>query len=324
MIRDYKSAQQYLQTSCHTVEKLTFRGKFYTAAQIDAISQSIGQFCSHTLLELDLHEAGNVLLTSTTIKFPQTRQLRLDYTNLPANLQIHRIFPVLQTLSIIAFYEPNANGSPLIHLAAVLPRMPQLRGFVVVSPANTILHVIQDALPNLESLAIIYDESVPVNGTVHFPNVKHFTLTTMSLSARQSGQRSFPITFNHLETLDLFPYDGTFDYTMADWIEQNIELKKVSSAFVFGETESIRFISSLSRLPNLEHVTMDVSGDTSIAYELQHLENVRMVTFTMVALFKYTQDQLLETVPSGWHAVDGGWKDIDGGSGALTVVRQVV
>lgn len=320
-IRGYQSALQFLQTSCHSMEKLAFRGHSFAAAQKDTISQSIGRHCGRHVLELDLQEAGNILVTTTANNFPRVRQLRLDYSDLPAHLQLHRIFPALQTLSVTALTE--SGHSSLLHLAAALPLMPQLRGLVVVGPANAILRPMQDALPNLQSLAIVYDEATPVNGSFRFPSVRHFALTTMGLSADRFGGRPFPLAFDRLETFDLFALGGTMDAAMAEWIGHNAGLRTVSSAFAFGDTEAMRFVAALGQLPKLRHVTMDVSGDVSVAYKLRHLGNVETVTFTTAALFRYTHDELLATVPSEWDVIDG-WTDAEGGAGALTVARRRV
>lgn len=154
IVYGYETILHHLQNSGDSIEKLIFHGISFTSMEKYIISLHIAKLCPN-LIDIKLHQAGNVLLTESNQSFANVASIYIDYITLPENLQIHRIYPELQEFTIkFSDYNRMVN---LNRLNEVLPRISQLQTLRFIVPSKELVQLITDNLVDLNSLKISYE-----------------------------------------------------------------------------------------------------------------------------------------------------------------------
>lgn len=238
--------------------------------------------------------------------------MKVNNIILPQSIQIARIYPALQKLSIRNFpgYEWTDNNWERIR--NLLPSIAHIRSLELDGHANPILKSVADTLSKLETLSIRYDGDIGLNTSVHFNTVKEFDVTI--IHGISPEYRPLPLTFERLEKLKLStsePYPQ-----LLEWLRQNVELKKLTAHITLTDNE---FLDIVGHLPKLEHVTFELTLECKSAPYLNRMKNVDTVTF--VGPIGTDQQEMLDTLPDDWRVVDD-WKFVNGTGYVLEVARK--
>lgn len=301
----FEEALHYLQDSGHSIEHLVFRGQMYNRTEVAEISRHIARYCSDTLTQLTLSEAGDTLITEPSHRFPEVVHLELDYAKLPDALAIHRNFPATQHLWVEARldWDDETEAHPnLRRIVDALPLLARLRSLRIFGTANEMLSAIQANAPHLESLAILFDPLKAVNGTVRFAGVREFNLTVSGLLDEHLEE--LPLTFDHLESFTLSADEEDFQ-VITKWIPQNVQLTKV--ALKFSSSYHLEhYARALNALPTLEDITLESRYASDLNDFLPHLAYADTVTFVAFG----ADAQPLEGIDHAWEVADG-WTATD-------------
>lgn len=305
----YESAVEFLRNTSGSIKQLQFHGDSFVDDEKEDISRAIAEYCGNSLIELILQEAGTFLITNQSKRFSKVRSLRIHYEYLPDNIQINRIYPALENLSIYVGSRLLRRNPIITRIQQILPTVPQLRHLTIDGVANTILPSIHANLMHLKSLSIKYDGDEYLDEPLHFSDIRKFQIHVIRSAFTDS--HPVPFTFDRLEVLEL---NGSVndDYTMG-WLQQNVHLKELITDVHVNEIAA----TSINSLPNLEHITLNANAEKSLAIILDRLHRVKKVTFTITQNYSFDQQRLIRTLPKGWKMADG-WKE-DNNSDRITL-----
>lgn len=307
--------QRFLQYFGHFVSKVEFYGRGYNDNELLEISQSIEKYCATTLIEFEQSETGNYLTRDTNRVFSKITNLHLRQLNNQSlyDLQIHRIYPALEqlTLAFHPFIKKNATyfhqifSNQVKHLLGSIPKLSAFH--INPVPSLDLIRSINVIEPNLKSLAIGYDSNDFIlrsnnNRNVHFHNVNNFKLNVFG--DRTNSLNPFPITFDRLDSLEIVTMDVIDVPTRL--IEQNVALKSLSLPYI-SQHDNLRSIFNLiERLQNLEKITLEWCGDLSSTYLMDQLDQLNEIVFIArdIHLSKNVSEVLKSAIPSAWNVAN--------------------
>lgn len=308
-IDDLNKAMKFLQTSCESVKKLLFNGKFMSFTERITVSEAIIRHCAETLIELEFYEAGNPLLLTTHQTFLRVRTLKVNNDILPPNMQIARIYPALQKLSILSSPGQEWTDDNWEYIQQMLPSISYIRQLEIIGEANPILKSIAEHLSNLEALAIGYDGAIGVKDSMHFSTVKELKLDIKH--GRSPVHLPLPFTFDRLEVLNLRTF-AAYPF-LSDWLGHNVNLQSITTQMNADD----QFLDVVGHLPTLKHATFAYRLELPFGAYLNSMANVDTVTFVT----RGGHERLADTIPANWKVVDG-WKRVDGVGYVLEVARK--
>lgn len=269
-IDDFRSVLRFLRNFGHLITKLIFVGNnSFSSNEKLEISKSIVEYCSNSLKEINLIESESYLTNDADQTFPNVRNVALlSFSKLNIS-QIHRIYPNMRELSLKYDLLVLSNSSIWKQLYISFRSSSTLRALSLSRvPSFDQLEFINNNLPNLQSLAFGYDPrdfSKSGDRNVHFVNVRHFQVTVLG-GVQGVTNDSFPIAFNHLETLEMSISE--FANIPVKLIEQNPGLRSLTVPFAIAS----RIVNNVRDSEHLEELTLKWSNDVNTG-DLESLLN---------------------------------------------------
>lgn len=260
----------------------------FTTEESDAIANHIEQYCSKTLVELQLIHPQLHLIGKTSSVLERVKRLQIWRFDDCDKLDIARIFPLLEDLRIDSDIDLNGFRSlarsyqHLQHLELfILGRLengsavqeifkfnPQLHSLVLDFPDLESLHIISQSLPRLEQFELFYSTKTDRNTTApqnaNFKSVKTFKITFNG--DRSDNNRVIPITFDQLETLEII--SECLSNPIQAFIDHNKGLKRLSLPRIFEEADYVRAATTISRLSALEELFIAWSNEFDILHRI--------------------------------------------------------
>lgn len=314
--------QRLLTNYGHLIRKIVFSGIFFNITEVEMINQNIVQYCSKSLVELRLIDAGTHLLSDATTIFDNVTAINLRLYQ-STKLQLQRIYPKLAKLTLtvgetfilpiidesysnlmhLVFMEfaDFTNDSYLINLIQLNPQIRHLH--LNRMPTIDFAHLIQANLEHLQTLQVAYNPVGVIewyaqhNQSIHFKTVKH-----LIVSIQHSGHsfHRFPMTFEKLEVLDIDLM--SFYHVPIGLIQQNPHLKMLSIPlrFVINRQTILNCIYDLRELNEMKtNWGSEIRADViRLMTELRHLTRI---TFYVLDGEK---DNLLGSISDEWRMVN--------------------
>lgn len=235
----------FLRAFGHLITSLQYVTKSEVSVEnIEQISNYIMQYCSDTIIELDLGSRSASLITSSNNVFKSLTILKLRYWHSFDDTDINRNFPMLEDLtfetcfpipdSMFQFYpklqrlrfESSPASMNFAAITEILRFNRQLRELSIVAvPPFELLEFISTELMDLEHLSFHYKTNgifVRRSDKVHFENLKSFSIR---MNDWFGAPHQAPITFGRLETLEILTYDADIPINL---VKDNFELKSIS------------------------------------------------------------------------------------------------
>lgn len=321
VLSNYDIILQTLRRFGSFIKKLIFSGDTFEFDQIAEISHHIAEYSAQSLIEITLVNVDNYLLSTTNQIFHRVKTVKIRCASFIDNFRLNHIYPMMKTLKFtlntpsrvllslrrqyehlenVAFYETVSTGEN-INFRPVFELNPQIRSLELPRfPSHDLLQVINDSLPNLESLSVScyplnYLHSYENGQNVHLINVKRFTISLPWQSPETLDH--FPITFENLESLEVAS-SRLFDVPVR-LIEQNEHLKVLSLATLNVTPNFANILNVIKRLTELEAITLQWTEAVAQS-ELWRLMNkvgkLRNVTF----IIEQSSDFNKLIVPDEW------------------------
>lgn len=285
------------------------------------ISRNIAKYCRDSLTEITVSLDEYYLLSETSHIFPNV--IRVNIIQLYSNqlppwqfngFKVQTIFPNIQELHLTPnaiqpmeqFYpqmkhlkyseNQGAFAGKLVHLLRLNPQLNSLA--LNYFPEANILHSANEILPQLEALKLTLNNGNALesyqNQGVHFENVKRFTL---SVYARDIDEMKFPITFKHLEMLEVISkYSTEIAFKL---IEQNDKLIELSMAH-----NDLYALDALNQWNELRRVTLQWSKHIDVN-ETQRLigKAKKLNRITFIVPYQSMGDDLIAILSDEWQFV---------------------
>lgn len=255
IIRDIQTVRRFLKHFGHLITKMVLVGQSYHDTQTTEICHLIATHCSASLQEIDLRASGSYLISDTDVTFPNVLNVKLDYFNYTDNLQIHRIFPAMEQLTLeideVKTIEPGAHlDRNLANICHSVRFNEKLQSLNLRKPRVSMLdlQVINENLPNLVSLEVRAPILADIKYPVHFENVKNFTCSLLEGVGRD---QTCPITFEHLEALTLNSILTKHTDLPFKLVQQNAAVQSLKMPLVGSEIASNELINHIEATHNL-------------------------------------------------------------------------
>lgn len=324
IIKKNETILPFLRNFGHLVTSIQILGEWFDAGHAEEIIYYIEQYCSATLTELELHRIGTRLTVTTNATFPRVIRLKLMHPKDLSDMAVNRIYPALEDftietnmpilLSTAQFYSNlkclnlleylyDDDDSGVREFLRLNPQINELR--LRRSPTFNLLTYINEISTNLESLSIGYrrQQSQPVDGeTVHFQNIKHFSMQIMD---RFAQSHELPITFEHLETLEISA-DGY--HIPLNLVQQNAELKSIS-LIAGNEKLAVRILDEAGPFRALEEIKMRLDDIDDTSNIRRFMEKYDTLKRFILIIYEFSGDALnLDAIQAsfqdGWRITD--------------------
>lgn len=278
------------------ITKLLFDGSGLSAYEKREISSKIAEY-STELIELDIFQANDFLLTTTNHKFNKAIKVVFRDTENVANFQIHRIYPAMKELHL------TATTKSIEYIQNTSDSLANLRALNLFGRSSPVfLQSIKESLPQLESLGFcyypreFYEFHAKTNQTVHFLHVTSLRLVVIGSNNNDRTIR-FPIIFNRLVELEVLAV--TADDLPIQLIEENAGLKSLSIPWMSGVDALFRCLRHARNLEELQFEwSTDMSAGTIIALsEYGRLKTVIVDVWTFIC----DSNAFAAMVPDTWH-----------------------
>lgn len=333
VIKNIQTIALFLRTFGHLISTLQFTTKSSrNLDDIEQINDYIIEYCSETVIKLELDSQSARLTTNSSKIFKRLTKLKLDYWVYFERMNINRNFPVLEELTIdtpyplpdiIGQFYSNLNCLHLLTsrvdasdsaIKKVLRLNSQLRALTIQGvPSFTLLKFISEISMNLEQLSIGYRMkglNLTNGETIHFEHLKSFSLHSKDW-VEQAHEAS--ITFKNLEKLELLSYN----FFPNNLLKHNFELKSISLPLASAVT-ALQILMQAGPFRRLEEVKMQWSDDLNnilIRQMADRFRSLQRIIFIVhvVRGNELGLDAISDRLKSDWRVIDHECVGIDGG-----------
>lgn len=324
IIREHHSVLPFLRDFGHLIKSLKFYEKRYSEEHALQINKYIEKYCSNTLVELDLITAESYFIRDTKTIFSSVIKLELSHINDINHMEIDRIYPALEDLTIATLTEIPQNVGKFVprltrlHVVEYLGHAsdvgirellrcnPQLGALKLGRvPSLELLKFISETSLNLTSLSINYKQSEIHSDTgevVHFEFVQNFTIEVNDWNGEI---HTTPISFKQLKTLEIS--SNNFDIPV-NLLKDNAGLKSLS--LPMGNEECTRrTLNEAGPFQSLEELKMQWFNynDTSIiTHAMERFDTLKRI---ILIVYELEGDALnLNAIQANFQ---GEWRVID-------------
>lgn len=339
LVCNFETILRFLRLFGDLLTKLVFTTgeDDFNSNQINVMNQHIVQYCSKTLTELSLIRPKSYLLGETpepseysilryfrkknTRRFDRVTELLIRHYSESVNLELDRIYPMLDTLYFISAIDLNQVKSlarpyphlqhlvlftptPLISAPAVqrlFKQNPQLTSLTFDKcPDMELLKLISHEVRSLQALQLPDCFSDDVNSNfmqqIHFPNVTEFVVLINSTNENVE----IPFMFDQLEILEVNA--EYFTGPVQNFIRRNKKLKTLVVTAIYKGEDLERAIAAIKQLPVLESLFIGWVKTFNLDSTLREVEeNENLKT---IALLHVKVDDILPTLPSNWKLIN--------------------
>lgn len=268
---------RFLRIFGHLITRVKLSGSQFEEKQTALITRYIDEYCAINLVELDLIDAGEYLISNAERIFEKARKVHLRNVKQLENIQIHRIYPNINELSFAT--DSKLAASPLYHLQYTqhfgnsLISLAQLRTLSLHGlPTFDLVSVISAKMPQLETLSIAYYVNnfvVPANQITHFNKVK--TLKISVLEHNESHTiNSLPLKFDQLDNLEIF--SSLLHNVPINLIVENVGLRTLSLP------TTLRMDEFWPVFDQIQSTHMNLSELTVVWNQLSDARTVKLMT----------------------------------------------
>lgn len=297
IMTDFPAILELLQHFGHVIPRIYFSGMFFSTEQRAHINRHIAEYCSQTLLELELCDADGYLISDTNRTFPHVARLNVQNFEYADNLDLSRIYPNVQWLTFCAYdnrvtslVRPFAHMEHLTTLRiaestvlALIRLHPKLRTFHMHDVASLeFLRNVSQLLPQLESLEVkhgpdgfLTESSLSVDD-VRFESVSHFGIAADGFD--EITFERVPFTFGRLNSLKITSPTASSVYRQL--VQENSQVAVFTLDRV-GDAEAVPLIvdlaSRLERLVELSVSWMDEVDESDVLALVDNLRHLKKV-----------------------------------------------
>lgn len=289
---------RFLQMFGELVERLSFDGSGYSAQDKATITRCIRAQCANSLQELELCDAGDLLLTSADNSFAKLTKIVLKDMAVLGGPQLPHIYPALHELQL---HPSVAIGE------SVLKAIPHLRVLHIHDSVNVgFLNSASKLLPNLESLKFGYypgeldDFCTEIGQPIHFSGVRDLSIVILGDGDERRASKPFPVTFGRLRNLEILAVDR--DDVPMKLIVGNADLESLSIPWINDADAIISIARQLQNISALafEWPAYDNANLLVVLNACRALRTMHIVVWT----FSTSVDDWAKTLPAGWQVVD--------------------
>lgn len=300
-INDYKMAINLLRYFGHELHQLKIVNYNFQSHRSTVINRLANKYGSESISALHLSNVKSDTFEQFTKPFNKVEILTCFISSNQSKahtLSFDQMFPNLQqlflTLSSDIEYELMNRALPNLRVFNVaigisvwrhterieefLRKNPQIREIEISFFPTDFVTVINECLPNLESLSL--DEFHIDDETIRFENVKKFVLHNSNPSTLNK------ISFARLESLEMIYDDVDFD----DWAQFFTNHSNLSRLHLEG-FEDDRLAELMAKLPNLIEITIEWNGWISVEDISEIIRNhAKLMTFKLNLNEKYDSE----------------------------------
>lgn len=348
LFKDFEKILVFLRAFGGSITTLKFTESRFDAKQAIDINNHIQQYCSTSLTALEIDFSSLRLTTDANTIFTQVTKLRLKDPRALHDLRLDHIFPALEDLTIelsyqsgiplsmaryhrnlkhFQLFDDERNDDGLIEFFRVNRqlRTMNLRRVASIEVLKSI-----SGLKELESLALSCDAqiaAVPSFTTVHFDSVKHLTINNIR-DGREN--RSCPMTFKHLESLEYASLDDDRIVSVELLHQQSRVLKSLSFPNLLAE-RAMRILNEIGPFDALEVIKMRAFSSIDHPTPLPSFIEYPALKVIRINLLTYSHESLSigmvnDIISDGWELAEyhfeGKWKMHDWYD--VTIHRQVI
>lgn len=322
-VSDQLSSLKLLRCFGHLIFNLNFDYNHHKYDRYCMVEQYINEYCADSLNEIGLFFAPEGAAEHFTKSFEKCKKLLFFKCNLDnGSIDLKTLFPEMRNLEICSHNKFDRNFPDLEHLSIggfiqclgdvsvhrkniieILRLNPQLKSlFFGGDMVNGIfIQSISDHLQWIETLDIkcnhLYDLD---NNVIHFRNVKHFTLSSISYCSF----RRIPFLFDKLKTLSINTTCFSFSTEFLEFISlHRSSLTKLcinSSDFMinlFENVDQTQFANAMELFTDIDFSRFILSIDETIDF-LNICIMLKRFRFRLSSNSKI--DQLLKRMSREW------------------------
>lgn len=249
-INHFETAHRFIQNFGGLITKMRFSNSFttFTEEQVEVLNHAIEEFCSSSLVHIELADVGFHLLSDSEKTFSNVVSVYLDYSEYDKDtFELDRIYPMMESLEFHVTYAYNRllgsivrpypqlkhlkfveQGARLYngYVKTLIQLNPQLRSLSLNTfPGNEFLDFVSMQLAQLESLEFecnaidsIRDDNSFILAS--FPNVKHFKIVSADICPNP-----IPMKFENLAEVEISPKSAADSPPIRKLLEQNKNAK---------------------------------------------------------------------------------------------------
>lgn len=311
IIRDFHKSLEFLSKFGDQITSLTLIGQSYQSDETDEIARNIALYAANSLRDIDLRSSGSYLIRDANVSFPELINMKLDAYDFPQDMQLHRIYPNMQrlTVSIGAVQATKSNAQLDRNLKRICSSI-RLNGKIhTLNLQKQRLSMVDlkelSDLPALETMNIQSLIVTDNEHSVHFRTVRNFTGRLVE-AIEINRPRPCPITFSKLETIKITWIAKQSTYMPFKLIEENVGLKTIIMPLVDDVKAVNDLLTKIKNAHNLQDLDITWTVTRDRKEPLPDFSAFKRMKFS-VRNINYKMEEresLMSKLPAEWKVID--------------------